>query len=175
MSRLLAWCRSALAFAETALPAVLYVVLVALVCTDVIGRYVFDSPLTGTSEWTAVAVVWIVLIGMARAAAVRAHVGISILTDRVPDPWRHRAERSVDVLTGLICFFAASASWHLVDATRSRVLPLTDFPVFWVNIAAPIGFVLTGLHFLLEPERDRFALDHDEAPQPSETNTGSSS
>lgn len=136
------------------MPSILLAGLVGLVSLDVIRRYAFDSPITGTSEWTAIAVVWIVFIGMARAAAVRAHVGISILSDRLPERVRHRFVRSIDVLTAAVCVLAAVASWHLVDATRERSLPLTDFPVFWVNIAAPIGFALAALHYLAPAEPD---------------------
>lgn len=119
---------------------------------DVIGRYVFQRPLTGAYELSELAMASVVLLGWAYTQAEKAHVDIDLVYKRLPSAVR----RFLDILIPLfglalfvfiawqsINFINDSIGWH-------ETTDMLDLPVWIFKSLITIGAVSISLRFVVD-------------------------
>jgi TRAP-type C4-dicarboxylate transport system permease small subunit len=74
--------------------------MACLTTADVVGRYVFNSPITGTLEVTEFMVLIMIFSFLAYAQSNKAHVTVDLLLDRFPKKLR----RYIKIINHLACF-----------------------------------------------------------------------
>lgn len=146
LSRVDAW----LARAEEFFIAALLLIASALLFSNVVARYVFDTAVLGAEELVRYMIVWLVFVGGSVAARKGIHIGIDAFLKLAGK----RVRRVISIVVLVICigFCAALAYYgaHLVADTyqygqRSSALRLP----FWIAQAAiPVGAALMALRFL---------------------------
>ena len=75
--------------------------LMILTAGDVVGRDVFNHPIPGTIELSQYMLAVFILLGLAYTQQVKAHVGVSMMTSRLP----HDAQLILRVIATLLCLF----------------------------------------------------------------------
>jgi TRAP-type C4-dicarboxylate transport system permease small subunit len=132
-------------------------VIAASFVYEVVARYFFDAPTFwsyAVGEYVLCAAIFLSIPEQARR---RAHINVSLLSERLPPDQARRLRLFVGALAAAACLLAAwitgTETWrqYLQDVTT-----LTSFPVpkWWVSIFIPYGFLSTAIHFLRLLGRD---------------------
>ncbi len=118
---------------------------------NVVGRYVFQTSIYFTEELNSVLIILITFAGISYAARHGRHIRMSAIFDTLPP----KPKKGMMVIISLITsFFMLALAWYsftyiLTQAGRGRVLPALQIPVWWTVVWVPIGFLMTGLQYLL--------------------------
>ena len=119
--------------------SICFLIMFALVVTQVALRYGFNESIGGANELATILFAYTSALGIAVGIAKRDHMAISWFTERLP----LKARKVIDVL-GLvllailnIVIFWYSLRW--IDITGSRMISVLHVPRWTVQIAIPIG------------------------------------
>lgn len=136
-------------YIEESLVCVCLVVMTALTFVNVVARYVFSASLSFSEEITTYLFVLLSLLGSAIAAKRGAHLGLTIISDRVgPKAGRVLGVISMAFATAfsaLICyfgFFMALNQFNKGQLTAGTQLPEWSFGSF-----VPIGALFVTIRF----------------------------
>jgi tripartite ATP-independent transporter DctM subunit len=118
---------------------------------DVLSRFFFNLPITGSIEITGFLLVLTILLGIPYAAARKQHVTIDILTHKL-------SERVGLVLNSITLFIAISLFavivWRSIDYallmnSMNRVTAVLRMPISPFVLVVAFGFALTGCVLLI--------------------------
>ena len=119
--------------------SICFLVMFALVVTQVALRYVFNESIGGANELATILFAYTSALGIAVGIAKRDHMAISWFTERFSPKLR----TAIDVL-GLVLLavlnlviFWYSLRW--IDITGSRMISVLHVPRWTAQIAIPIG------------------------------------
>lgn len=128
--------------------ALLLLVMMTVTFVDVIGRYVFNSPLPGAFELTEVLLALVVFVGLPIVTARREHVTVDLVTGRLPGAVRRGFARlALTVTAGVLGLL----SWRLALLARD----FSSYGDATVYLGIPLGpvalvmAVLTGISALV--------------------------
>jgi C4-dicarboxylate transporter, DctQ subunit len=118
---------------------------------NVIGRFAFGRSLYFAEEVNQYLIILITFAGIGYAARNGRHIRMSAFYDMLSDRWRRLLMIAISLVTAFIMFLLAwYAWWYLVSVFNTgRVGPATRIPVYLTLIWLPIGFVVTGVQYLL--------------------------
>jgi TRAP-type C4-dicarboxylate transport system permease small subunit len=150
--------------------------VMGFVGSEVLMRYVFNSPIPGHLELSEQMVPIIVFLALSYTQATRGHVGMDLLLDALAPGMRRYTTMVVLVVSIFICavlaFFSAKNAlqlWRFDDVTMSP-------PYFktWPSAAAiPIGYAMVSLRMYIQVlvlyDPDRF---QENAPAPAHFDGG---
>lgn len=89
--------------------------LVAIVFTNVVGRYVFSNSLIWSLEAARWLFIAVIMLGVPLAHRMRMHLSLSFVVDRLPAPGRRLAVFSADLITAYTTFLLLSGGITLID------------------------------------------------------------
>ncbi len=119
--------------------SICFLIMFALVVTQVALRYGFNESIGGANELATILFAYTSALGIAVGIAKRDHMAMSGVTERFPPKLR----KAIDVL-GLvllailnIVIFWYSLRW--IDITGSRMISVLHVPRWTAQIAIPIG------------------------------------
>jgi TRAP-type C4-dicarboxylate transport system permease small subunit len=146
----------------TAAAAVAGAVLVALMCltvADVVGRYFFNSPISGVFDLTQFSVLIMTFLSFAYCGFRGAHVVIELLYDRIPEGAQFAVRRLSNavgtVLFAVIAWRAVVQSFDVREFNEtSQLLTIPYWPFYYVVAfgAALFAIVLAIKTFTDLPE-----------------------
>ncbi|KAA2313953.1 TRAP transporter small permease [Pseudooceanicola sediminis] len=124
-------------------------VLMTLTVVDVIGRYIFNAPLIGSTELTEVLLVSVIFIGLPAVCMDDEHVTVDLVTSQMP-AWVHPFRKALLALISATIFGVISwrlwiygsqiAGYHGV--TNSLRIPVGPFA--WLcSVCAAVAVVIT--------------------------------
>lgn len=131
--------------------------LMCLICADVIGRYVFNSPIAGVTEIVQLSIVVIVFVQLADTSAHGRLTRADSLLDSLK-LHRPRIAHSIDGVASLcgVTLMAILAYGVIPAAVKdfsqgsfSGTVGIFTFPSWPVKTVIGLGSVLTGLQLLL--------------------------
>lgn len=138
------------------------VLLMALnTIANVIGRFVFESSLYFSEELNSILIILITFAGISYAARHGRHIRMSAFFDALPPGGR----KAMMVLIALVtAVFMLGLAWYSLgyietQASRGRVLPALQIPIWWTLVWVPVGFFMTGMQYLLTAIRNLTAKD----------------
>lgn len=149
--RPLAWIDGAIARFEAVVLAVGVLLMAGFSVANVIGRFVLGESLFFVEELNRFLIVLITFVGIGYAARMGRHIRMSALYDSLPDGVRK-------VLMVFICLVTASAmftlAWYAYGyvvsvAETGRIAAALRIPVYLTFVWVPVGFVITGIQYLL--------------------------
>ncbi|MBY6091890.1 TRAP transporter small permease [Maritimibacter alkaliphilus] len=133
---------------------VILLVMMGLTVVDVIGRYVFNSPLVGATELTELLLAAVVFIGLPAVSLDDEHVTVDLLTSRLPDwvqPWRKLVlalvTSAVLAVVGWRLWVYGSQIASYNGVTNSLRLPVA--PVTWLCALCTFVAVAVTLYVAL--------------------------
>jgi TRAP-type C4-dicarboxylate transport system permease small subunit len=127
--------------------------MMLLVLTDVVTRYVLSNPLSIAEEYGAYMLVAITSMGLAFTWKEGSHVRIDLFITRLPAPLRAWLRIATLLMAFLFTLFLVLASYQLVSfslmfGTRSGSWVRT--PIAWPQIPLIVGSGLLFLQLLVE-------------------------
>ena len=151
--------------------AMVLALMMLMTFLDVVGRYVFNSPIVGTVDMTELYMGLIVYLGIGYTTHRRAHISVDLLTGRLGARARLWFDLLAQVISGILVALICWQLWDIAGDTldnndSTRVWELRIFPVVYVMAAASVLMVAALLSQLL---RTMVAIASGR-PLPPETN-----
>ena len=130
---------------------VLLALVVVIVLLQVFGRYILRISLSWPEELARYVLVWLMIFGVAAAAASRSQIVVDTLLELIPASVR-RALEALAALAGLVAVaLLVWTSQPLITGPAGRsTSPATGIPSFWIYLAVPVGGALLALFALAE-------------------------
>jgi TRAP-type C4-dicarboxylate transport system permease small subunit len=133
--------------------------MMLLVVANIIGRYLFNSPVTGTLEITESLLVIIIFLSVAMTQYDGGHIRVTILTRRFSPRWS-RAATVFAMICGAVffawCAYAAwryaVQSWSFDEHERGTIV----FPLYPIKFVIFIGISMLAFQFLLDAIAETF-------------------
>lgn len=121
------------------LGAVSLFIMMCLTAADVLGRYVFNKPITGTFELTEFMVLILIFSFLANAQAKKAHVTVDLILSRFPKRFRvyvelfnHIMSLTLMILITWIGALRALELKEVAEASPNLGIPTYPFAFFLV-------------------------------------------
>jgi len=121
--------------------AVLVILMMGLTVVEVLGRYLMNAPVPGSTELTEMLLAAIIFLGLPAASLDREHVTVDLFIDRLPD-WINRLREPVVLLmsAGVLGVIA----WRLW-ITAAQVAGYGGTTATLELPVAPIGYLASSL------------------------------
>ncbi|MDH3320341.1 MAG: TRAP transporter small permease [Betaproteobacteria bacterium] len=131
-----------------ALSAIGVLVSFALIAWSVVMRYVFNQAPVWVDDVVGFMLVGIVMLGAAQVLRRGDHIGVDLLTSRLPprarrwaDAWSSLAVLAVSLILMVNGWRTAMFARQLGIVAEGRV----EIPVFWLQLLLPLGGLLMAL------------------------------
>ncbi|MCQ0987579.1 TRAP transporter small permease [Jiella marina] len=149
--RPLGWLDRAVAIFEAVVLTAGILIMAVNSVANVIGRFVFGQSLYFSEELNQFLVILVTFAGIGFAARHGRHIRMSAIYDELPDKARKTLMIVIALITGAAMFVLAwySLLYVLSVYNTGRIAPVTRIPVFLTLIWLPIGFVITGIQYVL--------------------------
>jgi len=141
----LRYIHGALRFVEEVVPALFLALMVLIICTDVIGRYLFSAPIQGAAELATSLFLWVIFLGTAGAMQRHLHVNIDLLLTRLPPRWQAITYIAANVLLGVGMLIIVPFAWDYAVNNR-RLVVLLNLEYRYIYIVIPASFLLVAVH-----------------------------
>ena len=127
-------------------------VLMVLGTADVIGRYLFNKPITGTLEISEILMAGMVFFGWPYTQAVMGHVRVDLIVSRFP----RRAQALTDFISTLLALALFSLIvWRGIETAISywhsnRTIDILYIPIFPFQLFVPFGAFFLCLVLIIQ-------------------------
>ena len=117
----------------------------------VISRYIFNDAIIFTDELNMIFIVVVTFAGLSYAARQGRHIRMSAIYDLLSSSLRKIFMIIISAVTATFMFFLAYYAIFYITSvyTSGRILPALGIPVYIIYLWVPIGFIITGLQYLL--------------------------
>lgn len=120
----------------------------------VIARYIAPQPAAWSNEVATIGFAWVVFLGAAAGAKRHLHVGVDVLTSRLPAAVKRPVAIVVAVFLAVALAYVAWLALKIGYLSRGRPTPILRLPLTIVHAALAIGFASMAIQSL----RDAAAL-----------------
>lgn len=128
--------------------AIAMAAMAAVISAEVFFRYVLNSSLYFSEELSRFCFIWAGFLGASLALREGRHVGVTLLTDRLPSRARGRTLTVAGLLTlALLLIVTVTGASVLPDQWGQQTATL-GFSVFWFYLAVPVGALLMAVQLL---------------------------
>ncbi|MCL7941360.1 TRAP transporter small permease [Halomonas sp. ATCH28] len=136
---------------EAAILALGVLLMAVNTIANVIGRFVFGESIMISGEINRILIIMITFAGIGYAARHGRHIRMSAIYDALPAGGRKALMIVISLLTSLVMFFLLYYSIiYILDMySKGRVLPSTGLPIWIIYVWVPLGFLITGIQYLL--------------------------
>lgn len=145
LDRLTATTRGPAGWLDRSLRAALGLLLLVMTLTNVANaatRYLFGVQMTGTDEFLAYGMVWLVMLGVPVVTAARRNLALDVLAGLMGDRMAALRDALIHALTAIVCLYGAWQSWGYIAklvAIDSKSMALG------VPMAVPHAALFVGL------------------------------
>ena len=134
---------------ERMLAAGLLVLILVLILTQVISRFVFSAPFTWTEELARFALVWLTFISAGFVMARRLHVTVDLIAAKLSGITAKAVNWfSIGIVLIVSASMAIAGAQFALSAAKLNA-PATQIPMSVVYASAVVGFALIFLHGVL--------------------------
>lgn len=123
----------------------LLIVIVAVIFTNVVGRYFFHAPLRWSDEVAQFLFLWLAYLGALAALMGGRHYSFSNVIDLLPRKARIAAKTLSDILVLAMLAILVKGGIQLVDLLSHQRSPALDVPIYYVYAALPLVSFLMAL------------------------------
>jgi TRAP-type C4-dicarboxylate transport system permease small subunit len=131
--------------------ACLLIPLMIITAGDVVGRDGFSRPIPGTVELSQYLLAVFVLLGLAYAQQVKAHVSVSIITSRLP----RDAQLILSIIATLLCLFISGILvWQgwVIGIEEKTVSDMLRVPQYPFRLIVAVAAFLMCLELVIDLE-----------------------
>ena len=136
---------------ETGLLCLIIAMMLGLAILKIVLRYVFSASLLWSDVMLQHLTLWLCLLGAALATCERRHISIDVLSRILPENITRWSNLVVDCLALIVVGILAHYGFiFLHDEQLSEAVLIGSVPLWWAKAIIPYGFVLIGIHLLLQ-------------------------
>ena len=122
-------------------------VMVVLVFGNVVLRYGFNSGITFSEEVSRFLFIWVVFVGAVLTLRDNAHLGVQMLTKKLPLGGKKICKLVSDVATLACCVLLSIGGWQIIKLNMVNIAPISGIPIGVVYMACL--FCSVGMGVLL--------------------------
>lgn len=148
------------------LMALALTLIVLLIFSNVVGRYVFGTSFAGAEELSRLLFVWLVFLGAIVALRRRAHLGVELVQARLPRWARKGCAVITHVLTLYALWLFLAGSWTQTQIGMQVFSTVLHFPTALVassGLVCAVSMMLIVANNLL-----RIVTNHPDATMPGD-------
>jgi TRAP-type C4-dicarboxylate transport system permease small subunit len=108
----------------------------------VVSRFSFHYPLPWSEELVRYLFAWTSMVGSSVAVRAGAHIGINVVTDRLPKAWKKPADALVIVCSVVFCIALLFIGWDQVLKQSGQLSPAMGLDMAFVYSCLPVGAIL---------------------------------
>jgi TRAP-type C4-dicarboxylate transport system permease small subunit len=129
------------------LVGIIFLVAVAINIINVVGRYLFASPIFWAEEVLVFMVVWAVFLSAAAITFNGAHLTMDLFYAKLKSPWRQVVNALIAASMLACTLFAAAQSYKVVTLyiQNGTVSTAAEIPLYIPHAALLVGFSLMAL------------------------------
>jgi len=127
------------------LAMIFLVAMIIIVSTTVFTRYLFNFTFRWSDEVALLMMIWFGFLGMALGVKNSVHLSIEFFMSLFPDNYQKYIYKIEDILVALFGGFMLKYGWDLYNATKTTVLPATQ----WTRGLLFIMFPLSGILIII--------------------------
>lgn len=118
---------------------------------NVIGRFVLGQSIFFSGELNQALIILVTFAGISYAARHGRHIRMSAIFDALKPALRKPLMVLIAVVTAAAMFLLTwySLDYVMTQASRGRLLPALQIPIWWIIVWVPLGFFLTGVQYTL--------------------------
>jgi TRAP-type C4-dicarboxylate transport system permease small subunit len=123
--------------------------LMIITAGDVVGRDVFNHPIPGTVELSQYMLAVFILLGLAYAQQMKAHVAVSLFTSRLSNP----VQLTFNIISSLLCLFISFIiAWQgwVVGIEEKAVSDMLRVPQYPFRLLVALAAFLLCLELLMD-------------------------
>lgn len=128
------------------LTCIFLIVMVVIIFLQVVSRTFLQSSFPWTEELARYLMIWLTFLGAAFSFQYGAHIGIGIITDKLPK----KLAAIIDVIVCILCIFLFSIllvkGWELVARSMNQQSPAMSIPMSYVYLIIPLSGILMILN-----------------------------
>ncbi len=120
----------------------MFALMVILVFGNVVLRYGFNSGITFSEEVSRFLFIWVVFVGAVLTLRDNAHLGVQMLTKKLPLGGKKICKLVSDVATLTCCVLITYGGWQVVRIEITNIAPISGIPlgaVFTAILVCSIG------------------------------------
>ena len=124
--------------------------LVALVFTQVVSRYLFNSPISWTEEMARILFVWICFMGTFLALKKKGHIAVETLLNRLfSAEARSYVSAIADFLILYYCIYLAFMGFVMIKKTAEDLTPVLLLPFSYLYAAIALSGTVMALYLVI--------------------------
>ena len=150
---------------ETGLLCLIVAMMIGLAVLEIVLRYGFKTSLLWKHIMFQNLTLWMCFLGAALASSERRHISIDALNRILPASVTRFSVYVIDVLSLIVVSILAYFGFgFLIGEQESPATLIGSVPLWWAKTIIPIGFILIGIHIMLQicihlTERDHLQDD----------------
>ncbi|HJL17208.1 MAG TPA: TRAP transporter small permease [Sandaracinaceae bacterium LLY-WYZ-13_1] len=126
--------------------------IAVLTIANVIARSLFGTSIVFAEEISQFLIVFVTFLGLGYAAGQGRHIRMTALYDQLPDKPRKALATTIAATTAALLFYLSYLAVRYALFTvreLGSVSPALRVPLWYVYLAAPLGFGLAGIQYVL--------------------------
>lgn len=136
---------------ETGLLCLIVAMMLGLAILKIVMRYVFNTSLLWSDGMLQHLTLWLCFLGAALATCERRHISIDVLSRVLSEKITRWSNLIVDCLALIVVGILAYYGFiFLQDEQLSEAVLIGSVPLWWAKAIIPYGFVLIGIHLVLQ-------------------------
>lgn len=136
---------------ETGGLCLIIAMMLGLAILKIVMRYVFSASLLWSDMMLQHLTLWLCFFGAALATCERRHISIDVLSRILPGKVTRWTNLAVDcvalVVVGILAYYGFL---FIEDEKSSEAVLIGSVPLWWAKTIIPYGFVLIGIHVVLQ-------------------------
>lgn len=136
---------------ETGLLCLVIAMMLGLAILKIVMRYIFSASLLWSDMMLQHLTLWLCFLGAAVATCERRHISIDVLSRILPEKITRWTNLIIDCITLIVVGILAYYSFvFLHDEQLSDAVLIGNVPLWWAKTIIPYGFVVIGIHVVLQ-------------------------
>lgn len=134
---------------DSAIMAIMLLIICIVMIMQVIARYIFNSPLVWSEEVARDLFIWMTMIGFSYNARTNNNIEMTLLTDKFSPKVRKCLNFIKNIVGFLLFLFLIFPAISYYKTQIPSVSPTLLFSMGWIGISVPIGMILCTLQYLI--------------------------
>ncbi len=122
--------------------------MVVIVAAQVFARYVLNNSIGWADEVARLLFVWSIFLAIPVGIPAASHIGITLLTDRLPEGARAALGRAMAAVAAALTLLVAWQSFKIAHAQWDELMVSVDLSAGLFLLAVGVGGLLAALHLL---------------------------
>lgn len=135
---------------ENGLLCVIIATMIGLAVLEIVLRYGFKTNLLWKHHLLQNLTLWLCFLGAALASSERRHISIDALNRILPANVTRYTAYIIDVLSLIVVGILAYFGFDFVMEEQQSSATIGIIPMWWAKTIIPFGFVLIGIHLILQ-------------------------